>query len=294
MIQIEVKDDKSEKVQYQNREYPIYISRNRLSAYPNYGAPSHWHDDVEFIAVLEGEMQYNVNGEVLTMQAGEGIFVNARQLHFGFSRKKKECDFICVLLHPLLLCALPAFERDFVLPLLKNPKLPCVKLDKELEWTGEIYELICKIYTGKEEKRAPVLTQIAFLKIWYLLLEHIPLESGQKVPDPELTILKNMIGFIQQNYREKLSLEKIAASGSVGQSKCCILFSRYLKQTPNEYLTQYRLNKGMELLKETGMSVTEVAAAAGFGGGSYFAEVFRKWMGMSPTKYRRQQRACAP
>lgn len=286
MIQVEVKEDKSEKVQYHNTDYPIYISRNRLSDYPHYGAPSHWHDDIEFIAVLAGEMQYNVNGEILTMKAGEGVFVNARRLHFGYSAKKRECSFICVLLHPLLLCVLPAFERDFVLPLLKDPALSFVKLCPDRDWKQEIYELICGIYAGREEKTAPIQAQIAFLKIWNLLLEHISMESRQKMADPELTILKNMIGFVQQNYMNKLSLKAIAASGAVGQSKCCSLFAKYLKQTPNGYLTRYRLNKGMELLRDTGLSVTEVAAAAGFGGGSYFAEVFRKWMGKSPTEYR--------
>ena len=119
MLRLELKDDRSEKVKYDYTDYPIYIRRALLSSYPNYTAPSHWHDDIEFIAVLSGEIQYNINGEIITMESGEGIIVNTRQLHFGFSTEKKECDFICVLLHPLMLCATDAYERDFVLPVLQ-------------------------------------------------------------------------------------------------------------------------------------------------------------------------------
>lgn len=72
-VLIELKDDRSEKVQYDDTAYPIYIRRGILSYYPNYTAPSHWHDDIELIAVLDGEMDYNVNGEITTLQKGEGI-----------------------------------------------------------------------------------------------------------------------------------------------------------------------------------------------------------------------------
>ena len=47
-----------------------------LSQYPEYRAPSHWHDDIEFICVLSGGMKYNINGEIVNLKKGEGIFVN--------------------------------------------------------------------------------------------------------------------------------------------------------------------------------------------------------------------------
>ena len=95
-----------------------------------------------------------------------------------------------------------------------------------------------------------------------------------------------MIGFIQQNYTARITLADIAASGAVGQSKCCKLFAKYIRQSPNLYLTHYRLDKSTFLLKSTDMTVTEVAATVGFNGSSYYAEAFRKWCGKSPTEYR--------
>lgn len=71
---IELKDDRSEKVQYDNLSYPIYIRRGILSRYPDYAAPTHWHDDIELIAVLDGQMNYNVNGEIIALHKGRGNF----------------------------------------------------------------------------------------------------------------------------------------------------------------------------------------------------------------------------
>lgn len=285
-----LRDDDSEKVHYDYGDYPMYIQRAFLSSYPNYRAPSHWHDDIELIAVLSGEMQYNINGERVTLKAQEGILVNARQMHFGFSDSKEECEFLCILLHPMLLCVTPAYERDFVLPLINHDALQFVHLRTDIPWQRDICSRIKFIYSVKEKSAAQMKIQAAFMTIWTLLYENIPpADNGRKRQTGDLAVLKNMIGFIQQNYVKKISLSDIAVSGAVGQSKCCKLFARYLGQTPNLYLTQYRLNKSMELLKNTDMAVTEIAVETGFGGGSYYAETFRKWIGKSPTEYRREQ-----
>lgn len=128
----------------------------------------------------------------------------------------------------------------------------------------------------------------SFSLIWALLLEHLP--SASRTEDhtnTDLTAIRNMTGFIQQNYTSRISLKEIAAAGSVGISKCCKLFSRYFSQSPNLYLNQYRLNKSAQLLRETDMTITEIALSTGFGSASYYAESFRKWAGMSPGKFRK-------
>lgn len=287
MILMELKDDRSEKVRYDYADYPIFMIHGPLSSYPNYAAPVHWHDDIELIHVLSGEMQYNINGEIITLQENEGVFVNARQLHFGFSKERKECDFICILLHPAMLCAAPAYERDFVLPVIHNRNAAFIKLNTKTVWQSEILGAIKDMYSVKDKKSAPLRIQKLFLDIWIQLYENIAPESHPGTQDADLSILKNMTGFIQQNYSVKISLADIAASGAVGQSKCCKLFAKYIGQSPNMYLTQYRLDKSTAFLKRTDMTITEIAHAVGFSGSSYYAEAFRRWSGKSPSEYRK-------
>lgn len=289
MMSLEMKSDRSEKVHYDYPDYPIYIRRALLSAYSGYAAPAHWHDDIEFTVVLSGEMQYNVNGETVTLSENEGIFVNARQMHFGFSAKKTECDFICILLHPLLLCATYAYERDFVLPVLQNRNAAYVKLNAGIPWQKQIVEWVKAIYFGRNEPAAALKTQNLFSGIWIQLYENTFFEELSQSKDSNLSTLKKMMGFIQQNYMTKIGLPEIAAAGAVGQSKCCKLFSQYIGQTPNHYLTQYRLDKSTYLLENTDQTVTEIAAAVGFNSSSYYAEAFRKWYGKSPSDYRASQ-----
>lgn len=116
MTHSSIKNDRSERVLYDRADYPAYIRKGKLSAYPNFTAESHWHDDIELIIILSGQMQYNINGEIVLLKEGDGIFVNARQLHFGYSSNKQECEFLCILLHPILLCSSQTVERMYVAP----------------------------------------------------------------------------------------------------------------------------------------------------------------------------------
>lgn len=92
------------------------------------------------ITGLSGEMQYSVNGEGLTLKKEQALVINAEQMHFRFSRGKTECDFLCVIIHPAFLCPVPAFEKNFVSPLLRDQRFHYVFLRQEFLWTKTIYE----------------------------------------------------------------------------------------------------------------------------------------------------------
>lgn len=283
-----LKSDNSERVLYDKPDYPVYIRQGRLSHFPNYTAESHWHDDIEFIRVLSGEMEYNINGEVVVLKEGEGIFVNARQFHFGYSSRKKECMFICLLLHSVLLCSSDSVEQKYINPIIFNDKIPFYHLKNENNWEKDILDAIVSIYEVRNDELSELKIQKTFFDIWISLCENIiTLQKNNISQNHSLSVLKSMIFYINQNYKEKLSLEKIASSGNVGKTGCCCIFKRYINKTPIEYLTEFRLRKAMELLRGTDMTILEITYVVGFSGASYFSEIFRKYYGYSPSEYRK-------
>ncbi len=287
MISVNLRDDQSEMVHYNFEDYPIYIQKSLLSSYYNFEAPVHWHSDLELLAVLKGDMNYYINGEIITIGQGDGVFINSKQLHRGFSKTKDECEFICVLVHPLLLCVTQAMEQKYVLPLLKDENIPYVKLSADVQWKKEVLGLILDMYHERESETAPLTLAASFLKIWSLIYEKSDISISVEKKNGDFTILKNMIGYIQKNYYRKITLDDIAKSGAVGQSKCCKLFAKYIGTTPNTYLIRYRLHQSFWYLKNTDMTIIEVAQTVGFSGSSYYAEIFRKWYNKSPSEYRK-------
>ncbi len=286
MAQVDIRGDGSEKVKYDYDGYYAYIRRGLLSHYPNLAADSHWHDDLEFISVLSGSMDYNVNGEIIHLESGQGIIVNARQLHYGFSSEHKDCEFYCVLLHPMLLCTSQQIDHDFVSPLLSDSSLPYIFLAGNTEWQRLILADIEAIYENRGKPAAPLYIQNAFYHIWILLTENALKLRSERKQNRNLSVLKDMLSFIQKNYADKVTLDNIAASGNVSKSTCLVIFKKYLQDTPTNYLIGYRLKKSVKLLKNTDLSISEIALEVGFGGVSYFAETFRKNYGCSPSEYR--------
>ena len=56
--------------------------------------------------------------------------------------------------------------------------------------------------------------------------------------------------------------------------------------SPGAYLEQIRIQKALSLLRESSLSIKEIAGCAGFSHVSYFCEVIRKKTGMTPGEYR--------
>ncbi len=286
MASIDVRADGSEKVKYDYDGYYAYIRRDSLSSHPGFTANGHWHDDLEFMYILSGTMEYNVNGEIITISEGNGIFINARQMHYGFSDTREESEFICVLLHPMMLCTSGSIDRDFVSPFIADNSIPYILLDKSINWQEEILNDIEKMYQYKDNTSAQLYIQNLFYHIWILFTENTMKAGRKRKQDRNLSILKDMLTYIQKHYTEKVTLDDIAKSGNISKSTCLVIFKKYLCDTPTNYLINYRLNNALNLLKETDLSVSETALSVGFNGISYFTETFRKVYGCSPSEYR--------
>lgn len=283
--------DASENVAYNTPTFPVYIREGLLSFFPNYSANPHWHEDLEFMLILSGQMTYNVNGELTQLSAGNGIFVNSRHLHYGFSAEKNDCHFICFLLHPALLSANPYFSGKYVEPFIRNTECPYLHLNHTITWHQEILSLLKEMFQTMNSEMSPFITQRHFFRIIELLYtNHAPnsLISGKSAVD--FNGLKDMILYIHEHYAEDITLHDIARSGSCCKSKCTGLFKQYLKESPVLFLNHYRLKIACDLLRDTDLPVTEIALECGYHGSSYFCETFNKQYDTTPLQYRELHR----
>ncbi len=283
--------DASENVAYNNPDFPVYIKKGQLSCYPDFRAVSHWHDDLEFTLILEGQMSYDVNGRSIFLQAGEGIFVNSRCFHYGYSDTHTECFFICILLSPLLLSVNTYFVKNCLNPLLQNMQFPYQKLNPSVQWQNALLRDLELLYEKNTDDIQPLLTLEKTVHIFRLLAENMNQFSDYDQDTEDILALTAMIGYVQKNYANKILLKDISASGNCCKTKCSSLFQKYLDTSPMVYLNRYRLEKSVFLLQNTKMSVTEIAYACGFSNSSYFCELFHKYYHTTPGKLRSSRRS---
>ena len=96
--------------------------------------------------------------------------------------------------------------------------------------------------------------------------------------------MKRAITFVRSHYKEDISVSIIAEEAGIGERHLRNLFVKYLNLSPLEYLNQIRINKAVELLRNTEKSVKEVCFECGFKSPQYFSRIFKLQMNVSPHK----------
>ena len=95
----------------------------------------------------------------------------------------------------------------------------------------------------------------------------------------------NAIKYIQFNYSQDISIDDIAKSVGVSRSHLYRVFMSNVGQSPIDYLTNYRISEACYLLKNSQLSIAEIAVSVGFFDQFYFSRVFKKNKGVPPSKY---------
>ncbi len=93
--------------------------------------------------------------------------------------------------------------------------------------------------------------------------------------------------YINEHYDTDLNLEVLSRELLVSKYHLLRLFKRYYGQTPQQYLSQRRIEKAKEHLR-AGMSVTEVCFAVGFKSLGSFSSLFKRKTGASPVEYQKR------
>lgn len=91
---------------------------------------------------------------------------------------------------------------------------------------------------------------------------------------------------IEANYAFSLTLADISESIHVCPSECSRLFKKYMQISLFDFIARYRIEKSVEYLTSTNFSIVEIAGFVGFNDSNYYAKVFRRQKGCSPTQYR--------
>jgi AraC family transcriptional activator of pobA len=104
---------------------------------------------------------------------------------------------------------------------------------------------------------------------------------------PAPTPILQLLEFIKQNFHRQLSVEECSKVVNMSPNYVCRVFKEVTGKTLTEYINIIRVNKAAILLKETGASITEVAAMVGFGSITYFGRVFRKYKNHPPSYFRK-------
>lgn len=93
--------------------------------------------------------------------------------------------------------------------------------------------------------------------------------------------------YIHANYHNEITLQQLCDLVHVNRTTLNQRFKQQLSCTCIEYLLQYRLRMAQELLSNTNLKISEIAGQCGFKYDSYFNRQFTKFLGLSPSQFRK-------
>ena len=280
-------------------EFPCAGYANTITSRAGHRIPWHRHEEIEVLYLASGSLELCLLGRTNHLRAGDGAFINTNVLHMACSVDR--CELCSLVFRPSLIAgaADSVFEKKYVRPLMESPAAKGILLrrgteedDAALAQLEAAFQAMSGAEPGYEFAVRGHLSHL-----WYLLYarkEPDLADSPVHVSPTDTVRLKAMLDFIHAHYAQALTLEDIAQAANIGERECLRCFRRTIDLSPKQYLQQYRIAEAAVFLRESDLTVAEVASRCGFDSPSNFAQTFRKYYHCSPRDYRRDYQAGRP
>ncbi len=254
------------------------------STSPQYIMQPHWHDELEFIRIIEGEFCLQLENKELLLVKGDIAVVNLEMIHSG---TPINCIYECIVFNVKLLSS----SNEYISKLLLNITSKKITIFNKFKAdTNNITNLFNMLFNSVKERNSSF--EIATIGALYMIIGeifsnnyffHTPLDyvANQK----KLIELNEVLHYIQINYANKINLSDLAIVANMSPNYFCSAFKDIFKQSPIDYLIEFRIEKATSLLLNNDMNITEISLACGFFDLSYFIKTFKKLKGVSPKKY---------
>lgn len=251
---------------------------------------THWHDEIEIIAIKKGEGIVCVDLRQYIVKSGDIILVCPGQLHSIGQKDNFVMEYENILFKPSLLKSSGEdscndnfiqkifFSRTESDSVIRNGSACHSMINPLIEAIDEVcatrqrgYQLAVKGY----------LFQIA-----YALLSEDCDDRKELTGKKSLEKVKAILSYIEENYRNNITIEEIAGHCYYSKSYFMKFFKESMGVSFIRYLNDYRLEIAAKQLLETNHNILEIAVDTGFENLSYFNRSFKKKYGITPGKYR--------
>ena len=272
---------------------PLRSGICNIKVFPNDTFPCHWHDGVEIISVVDGEIEHTVNGERYIMRKGDVMFVNSGSIH-GIRITDAGHGYYYAI---SFLTGFLAPESNGIISekyfgdIMSSDNLPLLFISSDDEKSQKITQICTEVSNLQAESDGchEIHIKAELLRLWGILYGEAIKKKPCGSSDIAVQRIKNAVKYIEDNYQSKIGVDDIALACKTGRSELYRSFTRVMRRPPIDYVIDLKIRKSIELL-EAGMSVTEVAMATGFSDSSYYTKMFKRYIGCTPKEYVKNKR----
>ncbi|WP_052339728.1 AraC family transcriptional regulator [Gorillibacterium massiliense] len=251
------------------------------------GTASHWHEEIEIVYILEGQMCIAINDDAYALKSRDILLISSCAVHRLYPNPAG-CGKIILQIGKSVFGGYSdsVFGRRFTSPLLTTEDELHGKLESIIsailhEWGegGEGFELVIKARIHD---------------LGAAIIRTVPMEAYSQQERTrqleQLERLRNVMAYIERDYASDITLQQAADLAGFSPT----YFSRFFKEATGagfvDYVNEFRANIAMSLLQSShGESVTDIAFQAGFNSIETFNRIFKKVSGLTPSQFRNKK-----
>lgn len=247
-----------------------------------------WHNTIELMVVLSGEMEVFANG-VSYLQRENDVLVLGSNCGHAFYPKSADCVIFTTEIAPELL-------EENGLPIFKYGAVSSNDLAQEpLLWIT-VRQQLARLLRYIERLDAPdelceKALEATVVTLFVDLYHQCAAQMGDYLLPPESyrrnDAVREVIAYINENYREKVTLDRAAELTGYNKTYLASLFKKQIGIGIYEYLIRTRMQHGMVMLGDERNSITDIALDCGFADSHSFAAYTKKYCGRSPQEYQK-------
>lgn len=287
---------------FEDAQFPLTIKRVRYtdsdkSAHPkNLTEIRHQHDFCELAIIARGQSMHWLGGLELPIAAGDVFMLQAQQDHYFFDID--DLEIINVMYQPRRLPLpesqlqqLPGYSALFLLePRFRKQH----KFSSRLTLNRSRLAVAERI-AGDMEREVRQKTegyQAAVYCKWIELIVFLSrCYNERQTPNGEALLrVAKVIARMEKDYADDWKMEDFSDIAHLSRSHLIRTFKKATGQAPFDYLTDLRLQKAMTQLRESELTISEIAFEVGFNDSNYFTRQFRKRQDTTPLAYRKKHR----
>lgn len=262
-----------EKILHEEVDFPITFQVQELTPQHN-KIPIHWHESLELIQCVEGRVEVSIENEKITANDGDIVIINSNELH-SFSAISKNCLYNYLKIDT-------SFFRSF------NIDIEALKFKALLRdaYINNFFEGIKVEFLNENDYyKIKVKGDIINLMV-YLLRNHMKNEKKLINYDYNeyVTIIKQILSYINKNYQNAISLERLSKEIGVSKYHLCRIFKTITDNTIVEYINYTRCENAKSFLSTGDYNICQVAEMCGFNNPSYFTKIYKRFMGECPSR----------
>lgn len=267
-----------ENVMFLSDDFPLSLYTQIFHCATSDFIPYHWHKSLQITWVYQGELEFSINGEKISLTADKLIFIKNNQLH-TCKTVNTDTRSLCINFSPELFY--PVIVKNYIIPFLKNPSFSYMTLPLE---PHQITRL--KGFFNWKNKPLEYFSALNFLaQIFEEVLSEFK-EPKEPLDYHEINQFQLALDYIHSHYAEPLNIKDISNHTLINKTQLTTLFNKYTGMPPIKYLNEHRLNLAKNMIIQTDKQISEISADVGYNQISYFIKQFHSKYGYTPLKYR--------